>query len=55
MIIVAICKITYFPYLIPDYITEKAPTKAHVGKMWGKCGENVGKMWGKIRQAKKAK
>ena len=27
MIIVAICKITYFPYLIPDYITKKAPTK----------------------------
>jgi hypothetical protein len=42
MIIVAICKITYFPYLIPDYITKKAPTKAHVGKMWGK-----------IRQAKR--
>lgn len=36
MIIIAICKITYFPYLIPDYITKKAPTKAHVGKMWGK-------------------
>lgn len=46
MIIVAICKITYFPYLIPDYITEKAPTKAHVGKMWEKCGEKSDKQKG---------
>lgn len=32
-----------FSFLIPDYITEKAPTKAHVGKMWGKCGEKSDK------------